>query len=89
MRKRLVVPKFRSEAEEAQFWANLDLSEYFEPSDFKRGVIFPNLKQTKRLISIRLPEDLITKVKQQASKLAVPYQSLIRQYIQQGVVDKP
>ena len=85
MKKRLVVPKFNSEAEEAVFWAKLDLSEYFEPSDFKKGVMLPNLKRTKRLISIRLPEDLIAKVKSKAGKLDVPYQGLIRQYIQQGV----
>lgn len=85
MKKKLIVPKFKSESEEAQFWANLNLMEYFEPSDLKRGVIFPNLKRTKRLISIRLPEDLIGRVKEKASKLDVPYQSLIRQYIQQGV----
>lgn len=80
-----MVPKFKNEAEEADFWANLDLSEYFEPADFKRGVLFPHLKRTKKLISIRLPEDLITKVKSKAGKLDMPYQSLIRQYIQQGV----
>lgn len=85
MKKKLVVPKFKNEEEESDFWAELDLTEYFEPSDFKRGVMFPNLKRTKRLISIRLPEELIAKVKQKASKLDVPYQSLIRQYIQQGV----
>lgn len=85
MKNRLIVPKFKNEAEEADFWSNLDLSKYFEPSDFKRGVVFPNLKRTKKLISIRLPEDLIVKVKQKASKLDVPYQSLIRQYIQHGV----
>lgn len=85
MKKRLVVPKFQNEAEEADFWVKLNLSEYFEPSDFKRGVVFPNLKRSKRLISIRLPEELISKVKDKAIKLDVPYQSLIRQYVQQGV----
>lgn len=85
MKKKLVVPKFKNEAEEAEFWAKLNLMEYFEPSDFKRGVVFPNLKRSKRLISIRLPEELIGKVKKKASKLDIPYQSLIRQYIQQGV----
>ncbi|TSC87868.1 MAG: hypothetical protein G01um10147_371 [Microgenomates group bacterium Gr01-1014_7] len=85
MKKKLVVPKFKSEAEEAEFWAKLNLMEYFEPSDFKRGIIFPNLKRSKRLISIRLPEELIGKVKKKASNLDIPYQSLIRQYIQQGV----
>lgn len=85
MKKRLVVPKFKNEAEEAKFWADLDLNKYFEPSDFKRGVKFQNLKRTKRLISIRFPEDLINEVKNKASKLDVPYQSLIRQYVQKGV----
>jgi len=85
MKKRLVVPKFKNEAEEAKFWVNLDLNKYFEPADFKRGVKFQNLKRTKRLISIRFPEDLINEVKNKASKLDVPYQSLIRQYVQKGV----
>lgn len=85
MKKRLTVPKFKDEAEEADFWANLDLNKYFEPSDFKRGVIFTNLKRSKKLISIRLPEELIGKVKEKADELNVPYQSLIRQYIQHGV----
>ena len=84
MKKKLVVPKFKDEKEESRFWANLDLSEYFEPSDFKRGVVFPSLKRTKRLISIRLPEQLLVKVKDKANKLDTPYQNLIQQYIQQG-----
>ena len=85
MKKQLVVPKFKNEAEEAKFWAELDLTEYFEPSDFKRGMVFPSLKRTKRLISLRLPEKLLLQVKDQARKLSVPYQSLIQQYIQKGL----
>ncbi|MEK7521921.1 MAG: BrnA antitoxin family protein [Patescibacteria group bacterium] len=85
MKKKLILPKFKSEAEEAEFWAKLNLMDYFEPSDFKRGVVFPQLKRSKRLISIRLPDELISKVKNKADKLDVSYQSLIRQYIQQGV----
>jgi len=84
MKKPLVLPKFKNEDEEVEFWDKIDITEYFEPSDFKR-VAFPNLKRSKRLISIRLPEDLISKVKEKASKKDVPYQSLIREYIQQGV----
>ena len=45
MKKQLKIPKFKNEDEEAEFWANLDLSEYLEPSDFER-VSFPNLKPT-------------------------------------------
>ena len=85
MKKKLIVPKFKNAVEEARFWANLDLSEYFEPSDFKHGVVFPSLKRIKRLISIRLPEQLLVKVKDKANELHTPYQNLIQQYIQQGV----
>ena len=84
MKKPLILPEFKDENEEADFWDKIDISEYFEPSDFKR-VSFPNLKPTKRLISIRLPDDLIDEVKQKAKKQDVPYQQLIRQYIRQGL----
>ena len=69
MKKPLVLPKFKNEEEEVKFWDKIDLTEYFEPSDFKR-VVFPNLKRTKRLISIRLPEELISKVKEKAGEIA-------------------
>jgi predicted DNA binding CopG/RHH family protein len=83
MKKKLNVPQFKNENEEREFWEALDLSEYFEPSDFHR-VSFPNLKPTSRSISIRLPEYLINRVKEQANKLSVPYQVLMKQYIAKG-----
>ncbi len=85
MKKKLVVPKFKNEAEEAKFWAKLNLAEYFGPSDFKRGVVFPSLQSTKRLVSIRFPEHLIIKVKDKANKLHMPYQQLIRRYVERMV----
>lgn len=85
MKKKLVVPKFKNEAEEAKFWASLDLTEYFDQSDFKRGVVFPSLKRSKKLISIRLPEQLLVEVKHKAGELSVPYQNLIQQYIHKGL----
>ena len=85
MKKQLKVPKFKNEDEEAEFWSKLDLSEYLEPSDFKR-VSFPNLKPTTRSISIRVPEYLLNRVKEKANEVHVPYQSLIKQYIKKGVL---
>lgn len=85
MKKQLTIPKFKNEDEEADFWAKIDLSEYLEPSDFKR-VSFPNLKPTTRSISIRIPEYLISRVKEKANAINIPYQSLIKQYIQKGVL---
>ena len=62
MKKPLKLPTFKNEDEERDFWSKLDLSEYFEPSDFE-PVSFPNLKPTTRPISIRIPEYLINRVK--------------------------
>lgn len=84
MKKELKLPKFKNEDEEFEFWANLDLSEYYEPSDMV-PVSFPNLKPTSKPISIRLPQYLLNSVKEKANGLGVPYQSLIKQYIAKGV----
>jgi len=84
MKKPLKLPKFKNEDEEREFWWKLDLSEYFEPSDFER-VSFPNLKPTSRSISIRIPEYLLNRVKEKANQINVPYQSLIKGYIKKGV----
>ena len=85
MKKKLVLPKFKNEDEEREFWWKLDLSEYFEPADFE-PVSFPNLKPTTRAISIRIPEWMINRVKEKANSINIPYQSLIKEYIQRGVL---
>jgi predicted DNA binding CopG/RHH family protein len=77
MKKPLKLPKFKNEDEEREFWANVNLADYFEPTDAKK-VSFPNLKPTTRPISIRLPEYLIDRIKEEANKIDVPYQSLIK-----------
>ena len=53
MKKKLKVPHFKNEDEEREFWAKMDLADYFEAKDFV-PVSFPNLKPTSRAISIRL-----------------------------------
>lgn len=85
MKKQLKLPKFNNEDEEREFWANIDLSEYYEPSDMER-VSFPNLKPTSRSISIRIPEYLLNRVKEKANEINVPYQSLIKDYIKKGAL---
>jgi len=84
MKKPLKLPKFKNEDQERKFWAKIDLSEYFEPSDFK-SVSFPNLKPTTRPISIRLPEYLLNRLKEKANEINVPYQSLIKGYLKKAV----
>jgi len=84
MKKKLKLPEFKNEDEERAFWAKLDLSEYYNASDME-PVSFPNLKPTTKPVSIRIPEYLLNRVKEEANELNIPYQSLIKQYIQKGV----
>ena len=84
MKKPLKLPKFRTENEERDFWAKIDLADYFESKDFQ-AVSFPNLKPTSRPISLRLPEPMILRLKERANERHVPYQSLIKQYIAEAL----
>jgi len=87
MKKKLKLPKFKNEDEEAEFWNTHDSTEYIDWSKGQK-VIFPNLKPTSRSISIRLPEYIINQVKVEANKLDIPYQALMKQYIARGVIKK-
>lgn len=87
MKKLLNLPKFKDEDEEREFWSQIDLSEYYEPKDLER-VSFPNLKPSSRPISLRIPEYLLMRIKERANELNIPYQSLLKQYIAQGVLRK-
>lgn len=85
MKKLKPIPYFNSEAKEREFWQTHDSTEYVDWSKAKRGVIFPNLKLTTKPITIRLPAGLIDRVKIKAHKMDVPYQSLIKQFIFEGI----
>jgi len=81
------IPKFKSEAEEAEFWAAHDSTEYVDYSKAKRFV-FPNLKPSTKTISIRLPESLIEHLKLLANKRDVPYQSLLKMFLSEKVQEE-
>jgi predicted DNA binding CopG/RHH family protein len=79
MNKLKNIPKFKNKDEEFDFWQKADSSEYFDYKNAKRGILFPNLKLTTKLVSIRLPIGLIERLKIKASTMDVPYQALIKQ----------
>jgi predicted DNA binding CopG/RHH family protein len=81
------IPKFKNEKEEAEFWSSHDSTEYIDFSQATRAA-FPRLKPSTRTISIRLPESLIEHIKQLANKRDVPYQSLIKIFLAEKVVEK-
>ncbi|HEX6977522.1 MAG TPA: BrnA antitoxin family protein, partial [Patescibacteria group bacterium] len=62
-----------------------DSTEYIDWSKAEKNVSFPNLKPTTKPISIRLPEYMIDHLKEKANEIDVPYQSLIKNYIKQGL----
>ena len=84
MKKQLKIPKFKSEDDERDFWNNIDLSEYYKPSDFKK-ITFPNLKPSTKTISLRLPLSMIDRIKILANKNDVPYQSYIKILLSQKI----
>ena len=84
MKKPLKLPKFKNEDEERKFWSKVNLADYFDADDFEK-VSFPNLKPTTRSISIRIPEYILNRVKEQANEINIPYQSLIKGYLGKAV----
>lgn len=80
------IPEFPSEAEERAFWAapNRDSTEYLD-WDKARLARFPNVKLSTRAISLRLPVSLLERIKLEANKRDVPYQSLIKVWLAEKV----
>jgi predicted DNA binding CopG/RHH family protein len=74
------IPKFKTEAEEREFWANADSSDYIDWSKARR-VLLPSIKPSLRTISLRLPEIMLEELKLIANKRDVPYQSLIKIFL--------
>lgn len=84
MKKRKPIPAFRNEAEEALFWNTHDSTEYIDWSKAKR-ISFPKLKPSTKTITVRVPHALLDNIKILASKKDVPYQSLIKVYLDEKV----
>ena len=76
------LPKFANEAAERSFWENHDSSEYMDWSKAQR-VVLPKLKPTTKTISLRLPQHLLDSIKSAANSRDVPYQSLIKVWLQE------
>jgi len=82
---RLIPPEFDTEDEERAFWETHDSSDYV---DWKQAtpVSLPNLKPSTKTISLRLPEALLERIKIEAHKRDMPYQSLIKVWLAEDIV---
>ena len=79
-----ILPKFNAENEERKFWEVNDSSNYV---DWTKAVpvLLPNLKPSTKTISLRLSESLLSRIKIEANKRDMPYQSLIKVWLTEEV----
>lgn len=75
-------PKLRSEPQERRFWETHDSTPYVDWS-VAQSARFPNLKPSTKSISLRLPVDLLERIKIEANRRDVPYQSLIKVWLRE------
>ncbi|HLN03257.1 MAG TPA: CopG family antitoxin [Bryobacteraceae bacterium] len=95
MNERRVLPAFKSEAEEAEWWyknrARLDRDIVTSAKSGKlRRLTREKLKERlaaskSRVVSIRLPEDDIELARRQAEQKGLPYQTYIKSVLHQAL----
>ena len=78
------IPKFANEAQERAYWESHDSTEHLDWSQARKASL-PNLKPTTKTISLRLPQHLLDSIKVAANARDVPYQSLIKVWLQEKV----
>jgi len=86
-KQRKNIPKFKNEEEERAFWETHDSTDYL---DWKKAqqVIMPKLKPSTKTISLRLPQHLLDSIKAAANARDVPYQSLIKVWLQEKLHER-
>lgn len=76
------IPSFANEAEERTWWESHDSTEHLDWAKAQPAVL-PNLKASTKTISLRLPQHLLDSLKVAANARDVPYQSLIKVWLQE------
>jgi predicted DNA binding CopG/RHH family protein len=82
--KQKALPYLATESDERAFWESADSSDYVDWTKAKR-LVLSNLKPSTATISIRLPQSLLVAIKSAANARDVPYQSLIKSWLDERV----
>jgi predicted DNA binding CopG/RHH family protein len=77
-------PSFKNEDEERDFWDREDALDYFNKKK-KVNIDISGLKPSTKAISLRLADSLLYELKKLANKYDVPYQSLIKIFLNERV----
>lgn len=83
-KRKKMSPEFKTEVEERTFWETHDSSDYVDWNQ-AQPVRFPNLKPSTKAISLRLPVALLERIKVEANRRDVPYQSLIKAWLAEDI----
>ncbi len=75
------IPLFLSEKAESDFWDRADSMDYF----LAKGNVRLQMPKRTKNISLRLPQRLIDRLKKLAALKDVPYQSLLKVYLDEKV----
>ncbi len=84
MKNHKLIPEFKSEDEEREFWSKNDSSDFIDWDKAEKAT-FPELKPSTKTISLRLPEFILDQLKMLAHKRDVPYQSLIKIFLKERI----
>lgn len=76
------IPKFKTQAQERAYWESHDSTVHLDWSRAQKARL-PNLRPTTKTISLRLPQHLLDGIKVAANARDVPYQSLIKVWLQE------
>ncbi len=72
------IPKFKSEKEEAEFWATHDSADYLEGT---KEVAARFTRPKKKLVSLRLDDKTINELKKVAERKGIGYLELVRMWV--------
>ena len=72
------IPKFKSEKEEADFWATHNSTDYLSET---KEVKVKFTRPKKKLVSLRLDEKKIKKLKNMADSKGIGYLELVRMWV--------
>ena len=76
------LPELKTEAQERAYWESHDSTAHLDWAKAQK-VRLPNLRPTTKTISLRLPQHLLDSIKVAANARDVPYQSLIKVWLQE------
>jgi len=78
-REKEKLPEFESVDEEVEFWENHDVTDFLDELEDLDDVEYRQGKD--RVVSLRLPQEFVDKLKVYARSQEIPYTTLIRRWV--------